>query len=80
MTHPRKGRIRLGIELPIDLYYCLEKGAHNANTTLTIYVVRALTDKFFQEGITLDDSDREFLARKIRSRRHKIYSTKREVS
>jgi len=78
MKCPRPRRARLIVDLPIDLYYALEKGAYNSNTTLTIYVVRALTDKFFQEGITIDDADREFLAKKINARRRKMYSPERE--
>ena len=78
MKYPRKGRIRLVVDLPIDLYYALEKGTYNANTTLTIYVARALNDKFLQERITIDDADREFFAKKINARRHKIYSSKSE--
>lgn len=80
MTYPRKGRIRLVVDLPTDLYYALEKGAENANATITIYVVRALTDKFFQEGITISDSEREFLSMKIRTRRQRIYTQKRKDS
>lgn len=77
MRSNRQGRMRLGIELPLDMYYCLEKGAHNANTTLTIYVMRALTDKFFQEGIEITAADRKLLDKKIDLRSRRLYSPKK---
>jgi hypothetical protein len=68
MKGPRKDRMRITVDLPPDIYYGVQKGAINSYVSMTMYIVRALQDRFEKEGIYLDDSDRKFFEEVTRRR------------
>jgi hypothetical protein len=71
MKGRKNGTMRMGIELPTDIYYGIQKGAVEAFTTMTNYIIRALIEKFEREGMELSDSDRKFFEEVSERRRHK---------
>ncbi len=80
----RKGRIRLALDLPDDIYYAIQKGAITSYTTMTNYVLRAILDRFKLEGlltksgeVNINDSDRIIIPRQPRNK-NKKYLTEPE--
>jgi len=71
MNSPRKGRLRLVMDLPEDIYYGIQKGAVTSYTNMTNYVVRAILDRFKLEGIRVEDSDRKIIPRQPRNKNKK---------
>lgn len=71
MKSSREGRLRICLELPIDIYYGIQKGALDSYTTMTNYVMRALIEKFEREGMELNDADRELFAGVMVKKQHK---------
>lgn len=71
MKSPYPHRLRLTIDFPKDIYYAIEKGAENSYTSMSIYVTRALIDRFKKEKIKINDSDREYFEKKLEKRMKK---------
>jgi hypothetical protein len=76
MKSSRKGRLRLCMEFPNDIYYKLQKGSIDAYTTMSNYIIRALIEKFEREAVVLDDADRKLFAEVMEKRKVKKVEAK----
>lgn len=68
MKSPYPHRLRLVIDFPKDIYYAIQKGAESSYTSMSIYVIGALLDRFKKEKIEISDADREYFEKKIEKR------------